>query len=118
MKNRFTPISLSRLLLAICCLFLSIHANGSSYYGTTRHYASISFGGGYTHNLLWDKTSLMTNNTIGINTLGNGGAHIGINYEYQYNSFWLSLGAEAQLMTDTYFLTNLTDFQRNILDKE
>ena len=104
-KNNYIVLSLV-LTLAIV---QNVHAEVWKMYNVnTKHYFSVSAGGGY-YSLLEDIPD--------ISTEGGGAGLFGIGYEMRYNGFWFSLGADLLYGTSTLSMDGW-DAYREIYDTQ
>ncbi|MBQ9295685.1 MAG: hypothetical protein IJ204_00640 [Paludibacteraceae bacterium] len=89
---RISPIHITTCLLLIIAS-LPLRAEVWKQYNViTKHYFSISAGGGY-YSLL--------ENIPEVTTRGGGAGMLGVNYEFRYSGFWFSVGADVQYGSST-----------------
>lgn len=88
----------------------SVHAQVWKMYNVnTKHYFSISAGGGYYS---------LYENIPEIETRGGGAGLFGLAYEMRYNGFWLSVGADFLYGTSTLTMMNGFEITRDIFDTQ
>lgn len=94
-RRKHNPCSFLAFILAVAgvCYPLSGSAEVWKMYNViSKHYFSISAGGGYYS---------LAENIPEVTTHGGGAGMLGIGYEFRYNGFWLSVGADVQYGSST-----------------